>query len=289
VLTGILLWIGKTQSALLGAGAMTAFAVGLGIPFWLVGAFAVSLPKGGRWMLWVKSFFGVVMLVVALYFLKFAFPVLLKLASKGGATGLAIAEVAAVAGLALGAVHLDWAEGGIGAKLRKGFGIALTTAGGFAVVAHLEAGPDIGPGPTAAASAASAASSAGGAADVLTFLDSEEQATAKAKAEKRPLLVDFTANWCKACKRLSNETFSDPRVRDKARHFVGVKIDVSVKEDLPDDVQEKLEAQFDAVKKRYGVVGLPTVVGYDSTGKERLRLNDFMGPDEFLKMLDGIE
>src|SRR3954469_16426289 len=70
VLTGILLWIGKTRSAGLGAGVLFAFSIGLGIPFWLVGAFAVHLPKGGRWMIYVKSLFGIILATAALYFLK---------------------------------------------------------------------------------------------------------------------------------------------------------------------------------------------------------------------------
>lgn len=278
VLTGILLWIGKTQSAWLGAGAMTAFSVGLGIPFWLVGAFAVSLPKGGVWMTWIKSFFGIVMLVVALYFLKFALPVLTKVGA-GGTTVLLVALGAVVLGFGLGAVHLDWQAGTV-AKVRKGLGVTLATLGAFTAIVHLEGGP-------ADAAAADAAQTAQG--PLLQFLDSEEQATALAREQKRPLLIDFTADWCKACKRLSNETFADARVRSKAGHFVALKIDVSVREDLADEEQERLEAKFDEVKKRHGVVGLPTVIVLDSTGKERLRLNDFVGPDEFLKMLDGIE
>lgn len=50
VLTGILAFIAKTRSVALGAGSMAAFAIGLGLPFFLVGAFAVQLPKSGRWM-----------------------------------------------------------------------------------------------------------------------------------------------------------------------------------------------------------------------------------------------
>src|SRR5688572_1182556 len=45
VLTGILAWIAKTRSAPLGALAMAAFALGLGAPFFVVGAFAVQLPR----------------------------------------------------------------------------------------------------------------------------------------------------------------------------------------------------------------------------------------------------
>jgi thiol:disulfide interchange protein DsbD len=42
VLTGILTWIANTRSAGLGAVVMTAFGLGLGIPFFLVGAFALG-------------------------------------------------------------------------------------------------------------------------------------------------------------------------------------------------------------------------------------------------------
>jgi thioredoxin:protein disulfide reductase len=283
VLTGILLWIGRTQSAWLGAAAMTAFSVGLGIPFWLVGVFAVSLPKSGKWMMGIKSFFGVTMTIAALYFLRFAFPVMAKVA-RPGTTYLLGAIAVGVVGLALGAVHLDWHDGGTGTKIRKALGIVLACAGGFAVVANLQAVPEAVAGPDAAAS--------GGVGEherLLTFLDSEQAATELAKAEKRPLLVDFTADWCIACGKLARITFADPRVRKKAGAFVGLKMDLSVNQELPDAEQEKLEARAEQVKKKYGVVGLPTVLLYDAQGKERLRLTDFVGPDEFLKLLDGIE
>jgi thiol:disulfide interchange protein DsbD len=277
VLTGILVWISQTQSAVQGAAAMTAFSVGLGIPFWIVGTFAVGLPKSGKWMMWVKSFFGVVMVIAALYFLKLAFPILTQYASPGW-TFRGIAIAATLVGLLIGAVHLDWSDGGFWVKGRKGLGIVLMTAGGFAAVASLEAPRD---------SDASQLAD-GGDGPLLTFIYSESEATAKAKAEKRPMLVDFTAKWCIACGKLDRNTFSDPQVRRKAGHFVALKIDVSVNEDLSDEAQEKQEEEFDKVQAKYGVVGLPTVILYDSTGKERQRITDFIGPDEFLKLLDGI-
>jgi len=39
-----------------------------------------------------------------------------------------------------------------------------------------------------------------------------ELALARAKNDKRPLVVDFTAAWCGACKELDKKTFSEPRV-----------------------------------------------------------------------------
>src|SRR5262245_21008046 len=130
VLTGILTFIAKSQSAGLGAAAMGAFALGLGAPFFVVGAFAVQLPKSGRWMVHVKSLLGIVLVIVALYFLGSVFPALTRYATPTalflGATGAAV-----VVGLVLGAVHRDFAEPGPGNRAAKGIGIALVTVGGF--------------------------------------------------------------------------------------------------------------------------------------------------------------
>lgn len=269
VLTGIIMWIARTQNIPLGALVGATFAIGLGFPFWLVGTFAVSLPKGGKWMLGVKSLFGIVMLVVAFYFLKNAFPVLAAPA-RGDTTFLLVMAAVVVLGLLLGAVHLSWDEGGIGVKIRKVAGIALAAGGAFLFWAAL----DIPTQPQAVAANATR----GSARPLLTWEHSEAVATAKAASEKRPLLVDFTADWCGACKKLTKETFSDPRVMEKAAHFVAVKIDATDDED----------PQVDAVKGKYKVVGLPTVVIYDSEGRERKRFNDFVGPDVFLAAIEGI-
>jgi thiol:disulfide interchange protein DsbD len=48
-----------------GERLLEAGALGLGAPFFLVGTFAVSLPKGGSWMLAVKWFFGVALALLA--------------------------------------------------------------------------------------------------------------------------------------------------------------------------------------------------------------------------------
>jgi thiol:disulfide interchange protein DsbD len=95
------------------------------------------------------------------------------------------------------------------------------------------------------------------------------------------MIVDFTAEWCAACKEIAKETFADPRVQKKAvtAKFVAVKIDATNDED----------PQVVAVQGKYKVVGLPTVVIYDSTGKERKRFNEFVGPEPFLAALEGIE
>ena len=64
-----------------------------------------------------------------------------------------------------------------------------------------------------------------------------------------------------------------------AAKFVAVKVDATNDED----------PQVDAVKGKYKVVGLPTVVIYDSTGQERKRFNEFVGPEPFLAAIEGVQ
>lgn len=263
VATSIIVIIGQRGSVGLGAFMGVLFALGLGLPFWLVGAFAISLPKGGKWMIWVKSIFGIGMLVFALSYLKMALPVLTSLARPGSSFLVAMAVLAAF-GVALGAVHLSWEDGGAAVKLRKLLGIALTTAGAFLFLSAREL-------PSSASAALGARA--------VTWLSSENEAAARARAERKPMLVDFTADWCGACKKLTKETFSDPRVAKKMSGFVLVRVDATNDED----------PQVDAVKGKYKVVGLPTVVVYDSAGAERKRFNDFVPADAFLEAIDGVD
>ncbi|MBK9000608.1 MAG: thioredoxin family protein [Myxococcales bacterium] len=255
VLTGILTWIAKTQSAGLGALAMAAFALGLGAPFFLVGAFAVQLPKSGRWMVHVKSLLGVVLVVVALWFLASAFPAMTRLVVPSS-TFLAVAAGAVLLGLMLGAVHRSFEEPGAAAKARKGLGILLTTLGAFAFIAGLSK-----PSRTLAW-------------EELSVAD----ARAKAATEKRPLLLDFTAAWCGACKELDKHTFSEESVAQEAGRFVAVKVDAT-------DDEDPVVA---ATMKEHKVVGLPTVLVYDSRGAEAVRCTDFVAAKPFLEAIKSV-
>lgn len=255
ILTGILTWIGKTQNIALGGVVGVAYSLGLGLPFWLVGTFAVGLPKGGKWMLGVKSFFGIVMCVVALYFLRNPFPVLAKPVQPSLVFGIVVGVVT-LFGVAIGAVHVDWSDGGFGTKARKGVGILASVVGGFLFLVWLVM-------PKAQ----------------LAWLHDEGEALARSKQEKRPMLVDFTATWCVACQEMAKDTFADPRVMTKAGNFVAVKIDATDQDD----------PSVEAISKKYDVKGLPTVLLIGSDGKERKRFTQFVGPEKFLTEIEGID
>ena len=255
VLTGILSWIAKTADPWLGGAAMAAFSLGLGMPFFLVGAFAVQLPKSGRWMMHVKSVFGIVLLIAALYFLGTAFPVLTKFARPTAAFLLGAAAVI-VLGVLAGAVHRSFDDPKKLVRVRKGAGVLMSSVGGFALITGF-----LTPERTLSWEQTSAVA-----------------AEAKARAESRPLLVDFTAAWCIACKELDKATFADEAVAKEAGRFIAVKVDAT------DDEDPKVVAAM----KRYKVVGLPTVVLYDSQGNEARRFTDFVPADKFLSAIRKI-
>lgn len=255
VLTGILTWIAQSQSALLGGLAMGAFALGLGLPFFLVGAFAVQLPKSGRWMIHVKSLLAMVMAVVALYYINTAFPILGRWI-RPTTPVFASATFVVVVGLALGAVHRDFGSPRLTDKIFKSVGAASTTLAAFVLIIALStAGQSLSWSKTAFRSAQKSALSSG-----------------------KPLLVDFTAAWCGACKELDKHTFADAQVNREAGRFVAVKVDAT------DDENPTVKS----IMSELHVVGLPTVLLFDSKGREAARFNDFVPPAEFLAALGTV-
>lgn len=257
-MTGLLVWLSTTKDAIVGGSVMFTFALGLGLPFFLVGTFAVSLPKSGAWMLGVKWVFGVALAVFALNFLSTAVPAIKGLVLPT-ITFVAAAGVVFAIGLGLAAVHVaaERRKSPI-AHLSKPFKLAsipFAVAGAFALFAwfNMPKGE-------------------------LEWLESETEAAHLAQAEKKPMIVDFGAEWCAACKELAVHTFADGNVREEARRFVAVKVDAT------DDENEEINK----LKDKYGVVGLPTVVVLDSEGKEALRFNEFVPPEKFLTAIKTV-
>ena len=167
---GLLLpWIGTTGRVGFGALCMVAYSLGMGLLFWIVGTFAVGLPKSGRWMEWVKSAFGLVMIGSALYFLRAWLPGYAQIERTPMHLGLGLGLL--VFGLVLGAVHLSFSHEGMG-RVRKAAGIVLASLGIVITVGYLEARP--------------------------AHADWEHDlasARASALAAGSPLLIDFGASW----------------------------------------------------------------------------------------------
>jgi thiol:disulfide interchange protein DsbD len=258
VLAAALTFVAAKGSVLFGFAIMFTYALGLGLLFFLIGAFSLHLPKSGAWMDSVKSLFGVALLAAALVFLKDAVPGVRALFSAAGWAGFAAAGIGA-AGVLLGALHGDF-HGPALRSVAKGLGVAL-------LVGAI----------TYAAGAAGARERAR--APGLTWHGDEAAALALAQAEGRPVILDFWADWCVACRELDRLAWADPRVRAAASRFVAVKVDGT--EDTP---------AFQALTAKYGIVGMPTVVFIDARGREvPLRVTGAIEPAEMIDVLRRVD
>jgi len=252
-LAGILAYVATTRDAVYGFALLATYAIGIGLPFWALAGFSMSLPRSGPWMESVKSVFGIALFTAALYYLKNVLP---PLATITGRTpvflGGALAMVAV--GMAAGAVHLTFHDD-LARRLRKGIGVALATAGLFAVTNYVLTPK----GPVE-----------------LRWLHGEAEALADARAANRPLLVDFMASWCLPCKEFELKVFSDPTVAAEMQAFTLLKVDLTREDDDP---------ALGEIKKKYGAETLPAIRLVAPDGRVRAKTDELMSAQAFHALL----
>ena len=255
MLAGLLAFIATTRSMALGASLMTVYALGMGLLFLLIGTFALSLPKSGRWMEVVKAVGGVALLVVGGYFLRPIWPALAR------ATSTAPVFIWVTGGMAaLGVILLVSSAKVRQMKLAttlKLTGVALATVGAMGVVNYSMTPKQ-----------------------ELAWRHDRHDAVSAAQTSGKPVLVDFSADWCKPCKEFEAEVLSDPVVHaELSDRFVPVKFDVTAGNDA--DL---------AAQDRWNAASLPTVILLDSAGKEHRRFQGTLpGTGEFLQALRAVE
>ena len=108
-------------------------------------------------------------------------------------------------------------------------------------------------------------------------LEGAEQAAAETG---RPILYDFTAEWCGPCKRLEREVFSDRRRAAMINErFVPVRV-----RDLELEKGENPPA-IAALRQRYKVDSFPTLLVTSAQGEPIDRASGFRSGRETLRML----
>ncbi|MBT0086929.1 protein-disulfide reductase DsbD [Vibrio alginolyticus] len=254
-LSGALLYVAQSGDLLTGGIALYALAMGMGIPLILVAVFGNKLlPKAGGWMDRVKTLFGFILLAAPIFLLERIMPEMWS----------------TILWSALGIAAFGWLYH-IKNSLEFG-GWKQSAVGIIAVLGLLAAAQPIlnywfGNSTTQTQQATVSFTR------IANVAELEEQ-LALAKAAGKPVMLDFYADWCVACKEFEKYTFHDPSVEAKLQDFVLLQADVT-----------KNQVQDIELLKHMNVLGLPTIEFWDASGEHvsNARLTGFMQAEPFLE------
>lgn len=267
-LVGVLGYISHTGNAVLGGVALFTLSIGMGIPLLIIGATSAKyLPKSGPWMNAIKSVLGIMLLGVAIWMLARILP--------GPITLLLWGILAIGTALYLGALK---SATSLLTRLLKGLGLAIFIYGIILIIGAAAGNSNpLKPISLAAFSHTTHINSLKFI-RVKTISDIKKQLDI-AHRENKPVLLDFYADWCIACKAMDRQTFSNPAVVKQLKNFILLRADVT-----KNDIENK------TLERHFQVIAPPTLLFFNIDKKEihSGRIVGEMNARTFLKHLKTI-
>ncbi len=243
----------QSADMLRGGTALFAMSLGMGTPLLLVGASAGKLiPKAGPWMDAVKSTFGFMMLGLAIWMMSRVLPGTITLALWG--------VLIFMGGVYLGGLTTLTSASGGAQKLGKGFGLLAIIYGTVLLLGSLAGGhsmlqPLSGLGTPGQPGVAE---HRGLEFRRIKTVDDLDRVLAQASSQGQTAMLDFYADWCISCLEMENYTFTDATVQTALSGTMLLQADVTANDE-----------EDQALLKRFGVFGPPTIVFFGKDGLQR--------------------
>lgn len=249
---GLLTWVASMGNPWLGFIIFFILSLGLGLPLLILALFSGKidkLPKSGDWMLWVRTLLGWVLIGMAAYFIRPVLPKPLGL--------LLLASVPLMLAIHLGWIYKVKSESRTFLWIRSIVGLVGVLAATIMIGSWLIQGPGV------------------------QWYTYSQELMAEARTKNKPVIIDFTAEWCTPCREFDEITFHHPDiVKMSEGKIIMIKVDLT----------KKGNAISEELVSRYAVKGVPTILFFNRQGEElkHLRLIDFLPPDKFLNQMAEI-
>lgn len=92
------------------------------------------------------------------------------------------------------------------------------------------------------------------------------------------IMIDVYADWCIPCKELDMFTFSDSRVIEDSKRFINYKVDLT----------RTMSEESRRFREQFNIIGVPTVLLFDSNGNEVERITGFLDANQFLERMKRV-
>jgi len=248
-LAAAILYIGKSNDLILGGGSLLFMSLGMSIPLLAIGVFSIKIiPKPGPWMIKIKKLMGFILIAMAIYIIR---PLLSEL--------LFFYSLFSI--LLISSFYFIW----FNRKTKRITNIILTIAS-LTIVSLI-----IFQTKTMWINSSHKSSQ--------TFIPINniiELQNFQTDSNKKPIMLDFYADWCVSCLEYEKFTFNSPNIINLMDKFELLQVDVT---------ENNKEHQL--LLKEFSLFGPPGIIFFDSEGIEmkELRTIGFKNANEFSSIL----
>ena len=248
-LAAAILYIGKSNDLILGGGSLLFMSLGMSIPLLAIGVFSIKIiPKPGPWMIKIKKLMGFILIAMAIYIIR---PLLSEL--------LFFYSLFSI--LLISSFYFIW----FNRKTKRITNIILTIAS-LTIVSLI-----IFQTKTMWINSSHKSSQ--------TFIPINniiELQNFQTDSNKKPIMLDFYADWCVSCLEYEKFTFNSPNIINLMNKFELLQVDVT---------ENNKEHQL--LLKEFSLFGPPGIIFFDSEGIEmkELRTIGFKNANEFSSIL----
>ena len=248
-LAAAILYIGKSNDLILGGGSLLFMSLGMSIPLLAIGVFSIKIiPKPGPWMIKIKKLMGFILIAMAIYIIR---PLLSEL--------LFFYSLFSI--LLISSFYFIW----FNRKTKRITNIILTIAS-LTIVSLI-----IFQTKTMWINSSHEPSQ--------TFIPINniiELQNFQTDSNKKPIMLDFYADWCVSCLEYEKFTFNSPNIINLMDKFELLQVDVT-----------KNNKEHQLLLQEFGLFGPPGIIFFDSEGIEikELRTIGFKNANEFSSIL----